>query len=391
MDDIFRRTRAKINLSNVIHNYLMIKKQIKPETAVMSIVKADAYVHGAEFVAKELEALGTEYFGVSGIDEAIQLRQSYIKKPILILGYTGIESYKFLFEYDLTQTVFSFDEAVLLSNAAKKSGKNLKVHLKIDTGMSRLGFICSTEDDFGNSIIEILKVLSLDNLIFEGIFTHFAESEVTDSEYTKRQYKFFTSVIATLSEKGFNFKYKHCCNSAAIINFPEMQLNMVRPGIILYGLYPDKNMREIGLLPVMELMTVVSQIKKYSPDITISYNRTFSTKNDTTVAVIPIGYADGLSRTISSKADMLINGKRARVLGKICMDMTMVDITGIDDVVPGQDVIVFGKNGDNFLSVEEISEISGTINYETICRIGKRVPRVYLKEGKEIEAQSAIL
>lgn len=388
MEDIFKRTRAKINLSDIIHNFKALKKELSENTAVMSIVKADAYGHGAEFVAKELEEL-TDYFGVSSIDEAMQLRYAGIKSPILILGYTDPGSFNLLFEYNISQTVFCYEEALLLSKAAKN--KSLTVHLKVDTGMSRLGFILSGSSDYEKSRGEILKALSLKNLNFEGIFTHFSESEIHDSDFTKKQFETFNNIINDLSKDGYTFKYRHCCNSAAIINYPEMHLDMVRPGLILYGLYPDRGIRDIGLKPSMELLTVVSQIKNLNSDSFIGYNRTFHTDKITKTAVVPIGYADGLSRTISNKAEMLVNGKRARILGKVCMDMAVLDITDIDNVFPGQNVVVFGEDNGSFISVEEISEISGTINYETVCRIGKRVPRIFIKDGKEVNAKSSIL
>ncbi|MBE6903524.1 MAG: alanine racemase [Ruminococcaceae bacterium] len=384
---MFKRTRAEIDLSALAHNYIQIKKGLKSDTAVMAIVKADAYGHGAITVARELEAQGVTCFGVSSNDEAVQLRVNGIKIPILVLGYTNPESYNELLEYSITQTVFSYEQAKTISDFCIKKGKTMKIHLKLDTGMGRLGFMCSSDEDIEKTVSEIKKVLELENLEFEGIFTHFAESDKPESDYTQKQFSYFMKAVEKI---GYSFKYKHCSNSAAIINFPEMQLDMVRPGIILYGLLPSSKTKNIGLLPVMSLCTRVAQIKSFEKDTSISYSRTYKTTDKTKVAVLPIGYADGFARGLSGKIKVLIKGQPANIIGLVCMDMTMADISKIEDVRNDDNVLIFGKENGNILPVEQISDILGTINYETVCCISKRIPRIYIKDDKVIEEESYI-
>ncbi len=384
---MFKRTRAEIDLSALKNNYIQIKNKLKEDTAVMAIVKADAYGHGAIVVARELEAQGVTYFGVSSNDEAVQLREKGIKTPILILGYTNPESYNELLEYQITQTVFSYEQAKSLSDYCIAKNKRMKIHLKLDTGMGRLGFLSNSDEYIEKTAEEIKKVLKLENLEFEGIFTHFAQSDKPESDYTQKQFDCFMKAIEKID---YNFKYKHCCNSAAIINFPQMQLDMVRPGIILYGLLPSHRTKDIGLLPVMSLCTRVAQIKFYEKDTSISYSRTYKTTDKTKVAVLPIGYADGFSRGLSGKIKVLIKGQPADIIGLVCMDMTMADISKIKDVENDDNVLIFGKENGKILPVEQISDILGTINYETVCCISKRIPRIYIKNDEVIEEESYI-
>ncbi len=391
MSETMKRTWAQISTDNIEHNYKCIKALIKPNCKIIGIVKADAYGHGAPFVANRLKSCGVNYFGVSNIDEAVQLRINNIKEPIIILGYTPKENFQVLFNYDLTQTVFSLQYATLLSHQAKKLNKKLKIHIKVDTGMSRLGFLCNNEQNIAVSVNEIENISKLKVFELEGIFTHFAVSDDLKSNYTTMQFELFTKTISALKIKGISFKYKHCCNSSAIINYPEMHLNMVRPGLILYGLYPCKNIKDIGLKPVMELKTVISQIKEFDEGVTVSYGRVYKTNKKTKIAIMPIGYADGFPRILSNNAEVLVCGKRANVVGRVCMDMTMIDITNISNAKEGQCVTIFGKDKEGYIPIEELADKMETINYEIACLIGKRVPRIYTLNGTEMGNLNYIL
>jgi alanine racemase len=358
----------------------------------MAIVKADAYGHGAPFVAGEFEALGADYFGVSNMEEALQLRNSGIKKPILILGYTPSEYAGEMISKNITQTVLDLQYAKELSKAAQSAGGTLKTHIKIDTGMSRIGFLYHDAENNSGSVNEILEVSSLPALDLEGIFTHFAVSDEPEKEFTKIQFARFMDVIEKLSQKGLNFRLRHCCNSAGLLNFPEMQLDMVRPGIILYGMTPSEGMPlPIELKPTMALKTVISQVKTLAGGTAISYGMKYVTDGEKRVATLPVGYADGFARCLSNRADVLICGKRARIIGRVCMDQCMIDVSEIDEAAENKVVTVIGRDGGDTVSMEEIAGFMGTINYETACLIGKRVPRVFYKDGKIVGTQNYIL
>lgn len=386
MSDVLKRTWAEVNINNIEHNLRVIKGLLKPSCSVMGIVKADAYGHGAPMIAKTLSKEGINYFGVSNLDEALQLRNCGITEPILILGYTPQENMKDLAINNITQNAMSLSYAQKLSEAALSCGKNIKIHIKLDTGMSRLGILCQNEESCINSVNEIIEIVKLKNLISEGIFTHFAVSDNIKSDYTHRQFSNFIYVIDRLKEKGIEFKYRHCCNSAAIINYPEMQLDMVRPGIILYGMYPDKSMCDcnVDFKPAMELKTVISQIRELPKEATVSYGRVYKTFKYTKIATMPIGYADGFLRVLSNNAEVLVNGKRAVVVGRVCMDQTMIDVTDIKDIIEGQTVTIIGYDGNEYISIDELADKMETINYEATCLIGKRVPRIYIKDGETI-------
>jgi len=377
------RTWAEINLNNIEHNYNLIKSNLKPETKIMSVVKADAYGHGAKMISKELVSLGTDWFAVSNIEEALQLRGFGISKPILILGYTPPHLAKYLSENDISQTVLDEDYAKQLLSFAIKDNLKLKVHIKIDTGMGRLGF--SHNDLSDNSFIERIKnSLNNDCFIAEGIFTHFATADFdndVDGTSTKKQYDLFVDCIEKLKQEGIYFQVHHCSNSAGTLKHKDFHLDMVRPGIILYGLNPSSAFKEFDLKPAFILKSVVSMIKTVNKGDSVSYGKTFIAENNLKVATIPVGYADGYSRGLSNKGFVIINGKKANILGRVCMDQMMVDITNIEDVNVGDEVILFG---DEKLTIDEYSALIDTINYETVCLVGKRVPRVYYKDGKEV-------
>ncbi len=390
MDCFVKRTWVTVNLDNLGYNLKQVRKKVGDETKIMCVVKADAYGHGANYAAKEFEKQGADWFAVSNIEEAIQLRCFGINKPILILGYTPADMVEKLCNFNISQAILSYDYAVKLSHMCKIKGVKIKGHIKLDTGMNRIGFLCQSEDEVNSSVELIEKINSESEIILEGIFTHFAVADCNDGrEFTQFQFRNFKSTIEKLEKSGIYIPLKHCCNSAGIICYPDMKLDMVRAGVVLYGLSPSEDLRgKIDLKPAVELKTVISQIKKMEKGRTVSYGRIFTSDGDRIVATVPIGYADGYSRGFSGKACMLVNGKRAPVIGRVCMDQLMLDVTDINDVREGMEVVVFGEQCGESVSVDELADIVGTINYEIVCLIGKRVTRIYLKGGKQVAKSS---
>ena len=374
MKSFIKRTWAEIDLDSLIHNFNTAKDFTGGD--VVPVIKADAYGHGAVAVAKALPKRHAKFFAVADIEEAIELRLSGIDKPILILGYTSPAYSNILNQYNLTQTVHTLDYARELSAEATKVKCTYNCHLKIDSGMSRIGF------NWRDAHKELLECLALDNLHFDGIYTHFAVSDRSGDKagkFTKTQFERFISVCDFLEQKGYTFKHKHCCNSAGIMLEKDMHLDMTRLGIMLYGLKPDADLEmTLDIKPVMTLKTLVTQVKTIKKGDTVSYGRTFKAKKDMTVATLCVGYADGYPRALSNKGEVLIGGKRAKVLGRVCMDQVVVDVSHIENVNMGDEVILFGK----VLPVCEIAKKCGTINYEVVCGISRRVPRVYYKNGK---------
>jgi alanine racemase len=392
MSFFLKRTWAEVDADSLAANYHAIRSYIHKECKFMAIVKADAYGHGAPFAAKEFEKLGADYFAVSNMEEALQLRNSDITGPILILGYTPPEYAGEMIEKNITQTVLSLDYAGRLSETAAKSGGKLRVHIKIDTGMSRIGFLYHDSVNGAAGLTEIVKVSQMESLDLEGIFTHFAVSDEPELDFTKVQFNRFMEACGKLAENGVTFRLRHCCNSAGLLNFPQMQLDMVRPGIILYGLTPAAGMPlPIKLYPVMKLKTVISQVKSLDAGTAVSYGMKYVTKSETRIATLPLGYADGFARSLSNNADVLIGGKRARVIGRVCMDQCMADVSEISDAAENSIVTVIGPDGEDMVTMEEVAAKMGTINYETACLIGKRVPRVFFKDGKNVGTQNYIL
>ncbi|MBQ6143783.1 MAG: alanine racemase [Clostridia bacterium] len=386
MEKFSKRTWAQVDLNAIRYNFNSIKEKISEGTKVLCVLKADAYGHGAEFLVKEYERLGADYYGVSNLDEALQLRKAGAKKPILIFGYTPPEMAETLSKENVSQALFSLEYAKELYNSCKEKNVKVKVHLKIDTGMSRIGFFCQNDEDINKSIKEIEKIRKdMPLLDIEGMFTHFSVSDdVTNNrEYTIYQFNNFKKVISGLEELGIKVPLKHCCNSGGIISFPEMQLDMVRAGVILYGLYPSKETEgKINLKPAMELKAVVSQVKEIPENTSLSYGRTFVSGDKMKIASVTIGYADGYSLKFSNNAELLVKGKRAKIVGRVCMDQLMIDVTNIEGVKSGDEVTVFGCDGTEKISVDEMAEKIETINYEIVCLIGKRVPRIYINNGK---------
>ena len=375
--DFLHRTWAEIDINALIHNFKIIKSKADG-CRVMAVVKADAYGHSVQNIAPVLQENGADAFAVSNIEEAITLRGCGITKPILILGYTPVSMAPQLVINDITQCVFSFEYAKGLSESAVKSGVNVKIHIKLDTGMGRIGFDCRDSSLCG--IDEAIKSATLDGLLLDGIFTHFASSDRNETEedgFTDKQYELFTSGIKRFNDAGLYPKNCHCCNSAAFCLDDGKHLDMCRTGIILYGLTPSATLKlKEDFIPVMTVKSVVSMVKKIKAGDTVNYGRTFKAKNQMTVATITAGYADGYPRILSNKGYVLINGKKAPIVGRICMDQLSVDVSNIEDVKQGDEVILFGRE----LPVEELAEMCGTINYEIVCGISPRVPRIVVKK-----------
>lgn len=384
MSEFLKRTWAEIHLNRLQGNFQAIQASLAPGSQAMAVVKADGYGHGAAAAAKALREAGAAWFGVSNLEEAVQLRRAGIDGDILILSFTPPEEAGRLAEFAVTQTVLSRPYAEELDAAAQAAGVRVRVHLKVDTGMSRVGFLYHREGDEA-VLDDMAAACRLPHLTAEGIFTHFASAdEEEDGGFTRRQFALFMDAVRRLEERGVSFALRHCCNSAATLRYPEMHLDMVRPGIILYGLSPAPWMEGmLPLDPVMELKTTVSMIKDLPADTPVSYGRIYTTGEARRVATVPIGYADGYPRVLSNRADMLLAGRRVRVVGRVCMDQCMLDVTGLD-VRESMVATVFGRDGEAFLPVEELADHMGTINYEVVCQISKRVPRLFVRDGQVV-------
>ncbi len=372
MNDLQKRTWAEIHLDNIAGNVLAMREKLPAGCRFLGVVKADAYGHGAVPVAKKLESIGCEYLAVACIDEAIELREAGVKAPILILGYTPPVCAGELVRYGITQAVGSLAMARALSE--KAGDKRVRAHIKLETGMGRTGFRVLNPQEL-NEAAEALKLPGLD---VEGVFTHFAVSDEFGDPFTQEQFSRFTNAVSALeASRGRRFDVRHCANSGAVINYPEYSLDMVRPGIATYGLYPAKETGGILLRPGMSLRSRIVQVTSHEAGDTISYGRKFRADGPMRIAVVPIGYADGLHRTLSGQLEVLIRGRRCRQLGRICMDMCMVDVTALGDARPGEVATIFGRDGDMEISVDELAEKAGTISYELLCAVSPRVPRVY--------------
>ncbi|MEI3349229.1 MAG: alanine racemase [Dysosmobacter sp.] len=386
-ESILRRTWAEVDLDALAHNYRQARRMIGPGVRYLGVVKADAYGHGAVQVGRKLETLGADYLAVSSLDEARELRHGGISMPILILGHTPPEMVPELIRHRITQTVSARAKAEEYSAAAAACGGTLRVHIKVDTGMSRLGFLVRG-DHFDGGVEAIAASCRLPHLEAEGIFTHFAAADEDDpgsEAYTREQFGVFQRVLAALEARGQTFAIRHCANSGALARYPEMYLDMVRPGIALYGAGADA--QRLDLRPVMTLKSCVSTIKIFDPDTDISYGRTYRTREKTRVGVLPIGYADGLFRGLSGRMSVWTEEGPAPVLGRICMDMTMVNLTGLSQVHVGDAVELFGQRQ----RVDVLAEILGTIPYELTCAVSKRVPRLYLENGQVVERSLRLL
>ncbi|HEY5523909.1 MAG TPA: alanine racemase [Clostridium sp.] len=369
----YLRTYAKIDLDAVLHNINEVKKRIEDSVKIMAIIKADGYGHGATVLGDFLKN-EVDYYGVATIEEAMELREYGIELPILILGYSSPSQYLTIVENNITQTVYTMKMAKEMSKAGAICGKKAKIHIALDTGMTRIGF---QVDEAG--ILAIEEILTLSNLMVEGLFTHFACADEVDKSYSKLQIDRYDNFLALLEKKAIHIPIKHMCNSAGIMEFDHHRFDMVRSGIITYGLYPseDVNKNEFRLKPALEWKTHVVNVKTVDEGYGVSYGITYITKSKTKIATLSVGYADGYPRALSSKARVLIHGKYAPIIGRICMDQMMIDVTHIDNVEIEDEVTLVGEDGNHIISIEELANMAGSFNYEFVCGIGKRVLRSY--------------
>ncbi|MFH1478711.1 MAG: alanine racemase [Candidatus Omnitrophota bacterium] len=367
----YRPTIAEIDIGAIRHNLGQVKKIVAEDVSILGVVKADAYGHGMREVSLELVRNGVSYLGVASIDEARELRNIGIKKDIIVLGAVLPEDIEGVLRFNVIQTISGLSIAKLLSRQAKKKNKKAKVHIKIDTGMGRLGLWHK------EALAIIKKIYLLDNIVVDGIFTHFPSAE-DDIAFTKKQIDSFNSLIKELESCGIYIPFRHTSNSMALVNFKESHMNMVRPGLIMYGLYPKDGLRNIlKLRQALTLKTKIVCLKEVEKGRSISYGRTHITKRPTKIATLPIGYGDGYSRHLSNKGEVLIRGKRSPIVGRVCMDMIMCDVGHIKGVKVGDEVVLIGRQGKDIIRAEDLAHLSRTISYEVVCNIGRRVPRVY--------------
>ena len=379
------RVYAEINLDAMCSIVSQALERMKP-AKLMAIIKTDAYGHGAVRSAKALDEIGVYAFGVATPGEALELRRAEIKNPILILGYVFEEYFDRMIENDIDLALFDLNTAKLLNSHAEKLGKKARVHIKADTGMGRIGFQPCDES------AEIIKeIAALNNIEIDGMFTHFACADSKDKASVNRQIERFTNFVAKVKSEGVSLPIVHCYNSASIVDFDKPLFDMVRCGIITYGLEPSDEVSKtnIKLQKVMSIKSHVAYVKKVGAGFTVSYGSTYVTDKETEIATIPVGYGDGYPRTLSNKGMVLIGGHFAKIIGRVCMDQFMVDVTGLG-VSRGDEVILMGSDGENSITAEEIGDLSGRFNYELVCDINKRVPRVYIKNGEIIAVDDAL-
>ena len=384
MEKIMRPVWAEIDLDILANNMKNIKK-LAGNKEVMAVVKADAYGHGAVDVAHCFLENGASRLAVAMLTEAIELRNNNITAPIMILGYTPLYLGEELINYDIEQTIYDLDYAKELSSLALTLNKKAKVHIALDTGMGRIGFLPSDE-----SYKAICEICSLEGLDVVGIFTHFSSSDEKDKEYTQYQFNQIYDFISRLEKEGINIPLKHASNSAAIIDMPNTYLDAVRAGIILYGYYPSNEVQKenLSIKPALTLKAKIAHVKELESGMYISYNRTFKTSRKSKIATIPIGYADGYIRTLKHQAKVIVNGQLAPIVGNICMDQFMIDVTDIDDVKTGDEVILLGESNGIKFDADNLAKCMDSINYEVLCLLKKRVPRAYIKNDKIIHVKN---
>ena len=391
-DTMWRRAWVEIDIGALQDNFLAVRRTIASSCKLCCVVKANAYGHGAVVVASLYERLGADFLAVSNIEEALELRFGGITLPILILGYTAPESAMMLAANNISQCVFSLDYAEALSREAKKANVTVKIHVKLDSGMGRIGFPVRDGAQFEKNIDEIVTALSLDNLCREGIFTHFAKSDMGDEgdEFTKRQFDRFQAAIEALKTRGYTFLIRHAANSAAILDHPDTCLDMVRAGIVLYGYAPSGDVRRsLSLRPALSLKTVIDMVKVMEVGESVSYGGRFVASEPTTIATVPIGYADGLWRGMGDLGLYpVVKGQKTALVGRICMDQCMLNLTNAENACVGDTVTVYGTGGE---SIEALALRCGTIPYELICALGERLPRVYFENGEIVAIKDRIL
>ena len=384
-----KRTWAEINLDALEHNIREIRKITNPNAQIMAVVKADAYGHGVEKCAEVLLKNGADRFAVATLNEAIELRRLFSDVPILILGSSLESEADELVKNDITPNVYLTEFAKALSESALKLKKPVKVHIKLDTGMSRIGFPIHDGDN-SDVIEEILAISRMPMLEIEGIFSHFATSDEANEDYTRLQFKRFMSVCDELAERGLTIPIKHICNSAGIMMYPEYHLDMVRPGVILYGMYPSDEVdkTKLDLKYVMSLKSIITYVKEIEPGRGVSYGKEYIADGVARIATVPIGYADGYSRLLASNAKIAVGEKLFPIAGRICMDQCMIDVSCVNNIKRGDEALIFG---DGAVTVDDIAAWLGTINYEDTCMLGHRVPRVYKHDGKTVKVLEYLL
>lgn len=370
----YSRVYAKIDLDAIASNMDCMKQNLNPNSKIMAVIKADGYGHGAVQIAQMLEKVDYIWgFAVATLDEAVVLKSEGIIKPVLVLGCVFPDQYMEMLKYDIRMNVYTEEMAEAISQMAAREGMTAYMHIKLDTGMTRLGFDTSAE-----SVETIARIASMQNVCMEGIFTHFAKADETDKAFTKKQIQDFMWMTERLKEKNVEFQYEHCANSAAIIDVPEANFDLVRAGISTYGLYPAEDVCKgnVQLKPALALKSHVAFVKEIEAGTPISYGGTYVSEHSMKIATIPVGYADGYPRNLSNVGYVLIRGKKAPIVGRVCMDQFMVDVTDIDDAKVGDVVILIGSQGECSITADELAKNAQTINYEIVCGVSKRVPRV---------------
>lgn len=375
---------AEVDLDAIRHNIIEMKQHIRPTAKTMAVVKADAYGHGAAAVVDALTDI-VDYFAVAHGAEAVELRNHGIDKPLLILGYSSPEEFQTLLENQITITLFHLEDGRELSRLALELGQRARIHIKIDTGMNRIGFPCNS-----HTISVIQELAALPGLEIEGIFTHFAKADEMDKTAMGQQLDRFRSLLDGLQAAEINIPLRHAANSAAILEAGDFGFEMVRSGISTYGLYPSDEVDKgnANLIPAMSLRSRIAHVKTVPAGEGISYGWSYVTERESRIATVPVGYADGYKRALSGKARVLIHGRSAPVVGRICMDQFMVDVSQIPDVQIGDMVTLFGRDGDEYLPVEELADAAASFNYEFICGIARRIPRIYIRDGRKIGVQN---
>lgn len=383
-----KRTWAEVDLDAIAHNMREIRKITNPDSQIMAVVKADAYGHGFMEVTKTLLENGADRLAIAVLQEGKQLRSRGVTVPILLLGAAMENDIEDIINFEITPNVFSYDFAKAISYEAEKKEKVTKIHIKLDTGMSRIGYVVSEEN---SAIIdEIVKISKLPYIEIEGIFSHFSTSDEYDESYTRLQFNRFMNVVNALEDRGVHIPIKHICNSAGIMMYPEMHLDMVRPGVILYGLYPSDEVDKsrLDLIPAMTLKSKITYVKEVEAGRGVSYGKVYITDKPTKIATVPIGYADGYLRKIAENGEMIVNGVKVPIIGRICMDQCMIDVTDVHNIERGDEVIIFGREG---ITMDDVASWLDTINYEVSCVIGKRIPRIYTKNGTVVKVLNYLL
>lgn len=378
---MYERVYAAIDLDAIAENFKNMRANIDPNTRMIAVIKTDGYGHGAVPIANMVEAYDYIWgFAVATAEEAFELRANQVTKPILILGYTFEEHFDEMVKQDIRPAVFQYHTAQLLSNHALSLNKKIRIHLAVDTGMGRIGFL----PDLQESIEDIKKIKELPGMEIEGMFTHFSTADTLDKSSAMEQIRIYREFADILNQEGIEIPIRHCSNSAGILEIREANMDMVRAGITIYGIYPSDEVsrKSVALKPAMSIKSHIVYIKEVKPGVSISYGATYTTTRTTRIATIPVGYGDGYPRSLSNKGHVLIHGKKAPILGRICMDQFMVDVTEIPEALELDEVVLMGRSGECEITVDELGHLSGRFPYEFVCDIGKRVPRVYVQKGE---------